>query len=187
MYNHFDNKNKAFGFCISSGTGSGTYSPTNEGFNFTSDAAAANMYVMEHEFIHAFQDDTYTGGTEQYGLGPNGPQDGFVNIEFEQALMNDMINYGNTTAFDLSSATQAQKDAYLLWINQVTSNGTTYPKLKPNGTSAEIADYNAFMSSYNSFLAAYNALSGNLNHSVALNLSPQALIKLFNNINRNCP
>ena len=187
IYNHFDNKNKSFSFCISSGPGSGAYSPTNESFNFTSNAAAANMYVMEHEFIHAFQDDSYTSGTEQYGLGPNGPKDGFVNIEFEQAVMNDMINYGNTTAFDLSSATQAQKDAYLLWISQVTNNGMTYPKLNPNGTTTEIADYNSFMSSYNSFLAAYNTLSGNLNHSTALSLSPVALIKLFNNINRNCP
>ncbi|MBB2143933.1 hypothetical protein GM921_00420 [Pedobacter sp. LMG 31464] len=186
MYNHFDNKNTSFGFCIGSGIGSGSYSPSNGGFNFTSDAAAGNMYIMEHEFIHAYQDDVYPNGTEQYGLGPNGPLDGFVNIEFEQALMNDMINYGNTTAFDFSGATQAQKDAYLLWINQTTSNGTTYPKLNPSGTTTEIAAYNTFMSSYNSFLASYNALSGNPNHSTALNLSPQALIKLFNNINRNC-
>jgi len=112
---------------------------------------------------------------------------GFVDIEFEQAVMNDMINYGSTIAFDLSRATQVQRDAYLLWIKQVTTNGTSYPKLNPNGTATEIAAYNTFMSSYNSFLSAYNAIPGNTNHSTALNLSPQALIKLFNNINKNCP
>ena len=187
MYNHFDNKNTSFGFCISEGQGSGTYNSTTKSFNFTSDAAAGNMYVMEHEFIHAYQDDTYAGGTAQYGWPNNSstPNAGFVNIEFEQAVMNDMINYGNTLA--LNGATQAQIDAYLLWINQVTSNGTTYPKLNHNGTAAEIAAYNTFMSSYNSFLSIYNAIPGNPNHSTALNLSPQALIKLFNNINRNCP
>jgi hypothetical protein len=54
MYNHFDNKNTSFGFCISEGQGSGTYNPSTKSFNFTSDAAAGNMYVMEHEFIHAY-------------------------------------------------------------------------------------------------------------------------------------
>jgi hypothetical protein len=186
MYKHFDDTNKAFEFCISAGLGSGTYSPTTGGFNFTSNEAASNMYVMEHEFIHAYQDDIYPDGTEQYGLGPNGPSPGFVNIEFEQAVMNDLINYGNTTAFEFSGATQTQKDNYLLWIKDITNNGTTYPKLTPGGTPTEVAAYNAFMSSYNSFLTEFNALSGNPSHSTALNLSPFALIKLFNNINRNC-
>jgi len=185
MYNHFVNNNKSFNFCISPGQGSGTYSPTTKTFNFTSDVAAGNMYVVEHEFIHAFQDDSHPGGTGQYGIINSNPNAGFVDIEFEQAVMNDMINPGQYFAFN--AGTQAQKESYKDWVDLVTNNGTTYPKLNPTGTAAEIAVYNTFMSSYNSFLSAYNAIPGNTNHSAALNLSPKALINLFNNINRNCP
>ncbi|MEJ5993681.1 hypothetical protein WG904_04545 [Pedobacter sp. Du54] len=70
-------------------------------------------------------------------------------------------------------------------IDDVTANGTTYPKLNSSGTSSEVSAYDAFMTNYNSFLSIYNNIS--VNSSTALNLSPTALIRLFNNINRTCP
>ncbi len=185
MYKHFDDTNKTFEFCIGAESGSATYNSATKSFNFTSNAAASNMSLMEHEFMHAFQDDTYAGGIGQYGLNTSTgvPNAGFVDIEFEQAVMNDMINYGNN--FVLLGATPQQQLDYQNWINEVTNNGTTYPKINPNGTITELAAYNTFISKYHSFLSIYNGVS--VNSSTALNLSPQALIKLFNNINRNCP
>jgi len=82
--------------------------------------------------------------------------------------------------------TSLQQAAYTAWINSVTNNGTSYPKLNPNGSTAEVSAYNSFISGYNSFLTAFNALTNNPYHSVVLNLTPQAFIKLFNNIDTNC-
>ncbi|SFH35259.1 hypothetical protein [Pedobacter insulae] len=188
IYEKFKTENRSFKFCISAQDGNASYGFT-KGFNFGSDLAAAQMNIVEHEFYHAFQQTVYPGGIEQYGRPENAPPNtlpnaGFVNTEFEQMVMNDMIN-GNYLAF--TNGTPSQKDLYEDWVKAVTNNYSTYPKLKPEGTPTEVAEYNNFMTSYNSFLAAFNALPNNPYHSTALNMQPYAIVNLFNHINRTCP
>jgi len=180
LYNYFGNQ--SFNFCITPGGYNVIFSPQTNTFTFSTDEVATPdlAILLEHEFFHAFQNAIYPGGTASYGqnavTGVNSP--GFVNIEFEQAVFNDIAT-GNYNAF--INGTQQQKTNYENWIKGLTANGTVYPKLAP-GSSA----YTTFINNYNSFLSQYNDLPNNVNSSPMINLTPQAFIDIFNNINPTC-
>jgi hypothetical protein len=174
LYNYFNGK--AFTFCITAGNYSDSFNPATNTFTFSTDAAATPdfAYLLEHEFFHAFQNSTYPGGINSYGS--NSP--GYVNIEFEQAVFNDIAT-GDNEAF--ANGTKDQQNSYSEWIQNLTSNGTVYPKLTPN-TSA----YKTFINKYNSFLQKFNAIPNNQYTSPVISLVPQALINLFNVVTPNC-
>ena len=180
LYNYFSGK--SFSFCISPGNYNVTFTPQSNSFTFSTDEAATPAFasLLEHEFFHAFQNATYPGGIATYGqnakTGVNNA--GFVNIEFEQAVFNDIAT-GNYGAF--VNGTSDQRKAYQTWINGLTEGGTVFPKLAP-GTPA----YTTFLNEYNAFLNQYNALPDNPNASPVINLTPQAFINLFNSVNPNC-
>ncbi|MCZ4224542.1 hypothetical protein [Pedobacter rhodius] len=93
--------------------------------------------------------------------------------------------HNSTTAFDIYG-TDGQKRLYELWIEELTNSGTSFPKFNANGTPAEVTAYNTFITKYNSFLSDFNALPNNPYHSDLLNLTPKAIVNLFNNIPSNC-
>jgi uncharacterized membrane protein YgcG len=174
LYNYFGGK--TISFCITPGNYNANYNPATGGFTFSTDqmATPANADLLEHEFFHDYQNATYPGGILPYGenttTGANNP--GAVNIEFEQAVFNDIAT-GGRSAF--TQGTPEQRTDYDSWISSLTNNGTVYPQLSP-GTAA----YSQFITSYNSYLSEYNNIPGNAYTSSIINLTPQALINLFN-------
>jgi hypothetical protein len=180
LYGYF--QNQSFTFCISAGNYNVIFDPTTNTFTFSTDEAATPAFadLLEHEFFHAYQNSIYPGGISPYGQNPSTGANGagFVNIEFEQAVFNDIVN-GSFNAF--INGTLTQKNSYESWVKGLTNNGTVYPKLTP-GTTA----YTTFINQYNSFLSQYNNLPNNPNTSPVINLTPQAFINLFNNVNPNC-
>ena len=167
-------------YCINSATiGNVNFNPTTGSITFSSNDAAspAFTYLLEHEYFHAYQNISYQNGVATYGKNPNtgAPNPGFVNIEFEQAVFNDVVNGGNQA---FVNGTQDQKNMYLSWLSQLTNNGTAYPKLSSSNTD--------FINKYNGFLNEYNSLSGNPYSSQVINLTPQAFINIFNNTNPTC-
>jgi hypothetical protein len=181
---------KIANFCIGSPSGGAAgYNPVTKAISLTTETADPTFsFLLLHEFFHAYQDDLYPGGTSQYSKeqSPGGAyiaKPGFVNIEFEQIVFGDIVN-GSRDAFAFHDGTQEQKDLYNVWINNLSSTGTAYPKLNE---SSNPSAYNQFISNYNFFLSQYNALPDNPNHSDIVNLTPQSLINLFNNTNPNCP
>ena len=111
------------------------------------------------------------------------PNRGFANIQFEQAVMADMV-HGNSTAFD-TYGTDQEVQAYLLWIGRLTDNHTAFPRFKPSGTPAEQLAYTNFLTTYNTFLIKFINLQGNPYHSELAGLTPLAL-NLINNIPLDC-
>jgi hypothetical protein len=172
-------RDRTFTVCISSNiTGSANISTTSNTITFSSAPYSTTPDVTLHEFFHAYQNSITPGGTSNYGMNAQGVKSsGYVDIEFEQAVFADIL-YNDGGAF-LYRGSQEQKARYNDWITSVRANG--YPKLTPNTTA-----YNDFINTYKSFLTEYNDLSGNPNHSTALNLNPVTLINIFNNINPNC-
>ena len=112
------------------------------------------------------------------------PNRGFANIEFEQAVVADMV-HGISTAFD-TYGTDQEVQAYLLCIGGLMDNHTTFPRFKPSGTPAEQLAYTNFLTTYNTFLTEFNNLQGNPYHSELADLTPLALIILINNIPLDC-
>lgn len=125
-------------------------------------AMAFMSKCLVYQRVIVFQDNSYIGGTARYGNNATTgvPNPGFVNIEFEQAVMNDIVNNGRT-AFDLYGTAQQKLD-YDAWLISITNNFTEYPNLNPNATSqADIDKWNTFSSKYNGFLTAFNDWPGN--------------------------
>ncbi|MES2060935.1 MAG: hypothetical protein V4456_03390 [Bacteroidota bacterium] len=180
LYNTIASGTSGYSFCISPGTGNATYNPGTKSINFTTDFAATFSNILGHELFHGYQDMYYPGGTTAYGrnaaTGVASP--GFSNIEFEQAVFNDILYKGENTAFH--QGTQAQQDAYRNWINTITNGSTSYPKLTV-GTTA----YNNFITQYNSFLTQFSTIPGGTYSGTTINLNPSALINLLNKSNCN--
>lgn len=180
LYAYFSKQ--SFTFCITAGNYNATSNVTNNSITFsTADAATPSFAdLLEHEFFHFYQNSTYPGGIASYGLNASTgvASAGFVNIEFEQAVFNDIAT-GGRQAF--AHGTPTQQNQYSNWIKGLTASGTVYPKL-----TAGSAAYTQFISNYNSFLIQYNAIPGNVNSSPITSLKPQALINLFNIVKPNC-
>jgi hypothetical protein len=182
LYNFFSDQ--TFSFCIGAGAGDSNayFSAANNSITFSSDIAATPAYadLLEHEFFHAYQNATYPGGTSAYGQNATTgiKSAGYVNIEFEQAVFND-ISTNRRQAFEDGSP--AQQEQYNTWLNGLTADGTVYPQLSPSSPG-----YTQFINTYNSFLSQFNDLPGNPYNSDIISLAPQALINLFNVVTPNC-
>ncbi len=167
--------------------GNAHFDPTTKEIDFTS-INAIRIDFLEHEMFHAFQDQTYGNAAFiSYGKPINSYYPpGYTDIEFEQAVFNDIVN--KTLTEGTHNSTDANYVAnYRDWISLITNNGTAYPKLNPNATNqADIDKYNSFINSYNSFMDQFKQVPGNPYYSPILHLTPNALINMFNSIDPNC-
>lgn len=184
LSSYFKTAHRQFKFCIGGIAENASYTPGTNNITFSTNFSASLPFILEHELTHAFQDALYPGGTQQYARVGGIPNRGFANIEFEQAVIADMV-HGSSTAFNIYG-TDPEIQAYLQWISGLTNNHTTFPRFKPAGTPAEQLAYTDFLTSYNSFLSKFNNLVSNPYHSELANLQPLALINLFNNIPLDC-
>ncbi|WP_293786036.1 hypothetical protein [uncultured Pedobacter sp.] len=184
LSSYFKTSSTQFKFCIENVSGNAQYHPGQNNISFSTNYAASRVDILEHEIYHAYQDKLYPGGTLQYSRINGVAQAGFANIEFEQAVITDIM-HGSTTAFD-TYGTLEQREEYTKWINELTILHTSFPRFNATGTPAEVAAYNIFITKYNSFLSEFNSMPNNPYHSNTLNLVPQAIINLFNNIPLNC-
>ena len=152
------------------------FDPASNTLSFKTDYTAGNVDIMAHEMFHAYQDDFY-GGTNQYG-GSGTP--GYVNIEFEQAVMADIMK-GFGTAFGFMG-TPVQRNDYQNWLIGITNNFTEYPNLTP-GT----AEYDTFMNGYFNQLNIFNSFSDNSYKGTVINtLEPKAMLNVLKSITNNC-
>jgi len=177
IFNFLSAKNFNITFCMNSQqAGNARYNPLTNSLTFTTLFTAGDSRVMEHEMFHAFQDDFY-GNMELYGS----QQPGYVNIEFEQALMADIAK-DYSSAFDIPNATQTQKTNYNLWrasiVNDFSRHGVPVP-----GS----ARYNTFMTNYFNQLNQFNSIPGNKYSSQIISeLKPDALYSILQNSNPTC-
>ena len=192
IYSVLKAANLKFGFCIDSTINTGRYSPSTKTLSYQSTFLTELVHLVGHEFIHAYQDYIYPNGTHQYGKGldnngqPNSIGDpGFVEIEFEQVVLNAI--FFNTNPFRLWDGTIDQEDQFDRWIVKFTNSRTEYPEFYPNGTPNQVAEYASFISEYNNFLQQWKDLPYNPYKSPPLALTPLALIDLLKNTNPICP
>ncbi len=179
VYHNLIDNHKSFYFCISnSGVGNGEYDPASRTITFSTDYAATNVYVLEHEVIHTYQDLVYPGGIQQYGrTGQNGlKKTGFVNLEFEQLVYSDIV-HGTYEAFEGDSfqGTPEQLSDYKDFINNYTNKNSSFDQLR-SGTE----EYNEFLDDFNTQLQQFKSIPNNPYNSNIANLKPQALINIFN-------
>ncbi|QHS54835.1 hypothetical protein GWR56_04465 [Mucilaginibacter sp. 14171R-50] len=179
LYKIIDQDGSGYTFCIKTGYGSASYSPTDKSISFTTDYAATRADILQHEMFHGYQDLYYPGGTAGYGKNSSTgiASPGFSNIEFEQAVFSDIVN-NEVVAFQ--NGTPEQQTSYRNWLAGLTNDFTSYPKLT-SGTT----DYNNFIEQYTSFLNQFNNLPNNPLSGPIINLDPKALINLFNQTNCN--
>ncbi len=177
IYSKLVGEGKSFTFCILNDfNGNAHYKPATKTFTFSSDMVATREDIFEHEFLHAFQDDAYPGGTTQYAV----LNAGYTDIEFERAVMSDII-HGTNEAFG-TTGTPEQRAAYLSWISNLTDDKHTYPKLTQNPNDPA---WISFIDNYNTYLTAFAQSSPYYSGSPIL-LRPLGLINLFNSANRDC-
>jgi hypothetical protein len=123
--------------------------------------------VLGHELFHVYQDTHYPGGIKQYQIGKE-PL-GFANIEFEQALFNDIVNrYPNA----MEKASTDIKQEYQKWLETITKNNTTQPKQ----FSDLLGKYNYFLEHFHKY-PPYNA------GIIHTSLLPNALLTFFSTSN----
>lgn len=179
-------KSKISSFCITDlgpNPPNARYNATTGEIDFESKYAATDLESLEHEMFHAFQDQTYGHATYlSYGtlLPGNVYPSGFIDVEFEQAIFEDIVNKTHYVTAHTNDANF--KTAYDTWINSLTNNGTSYPKLNPQ---TDITQYNNFITQYQSFLSQYQQIIGNPYYSPIANYTPNALINMFNAIDPN--
>ncbi|MGV3546031.1 MAG: hypothetical protein ACO1N4_03140 [Pedobacter sp.] len=175
IYNKVLAAGKKFGFCVDSNiSGNGSYNPATGNFLWKDESGIPVVGLFGREFFHGYQDTHYSGGTAQYNTGM---QNGFPNIEFEQALFNDILN-GSATAMG-SGVPSAIFNEYEAWIESITDNYTKYPKqFSDFGTdSNNVNKYYHFLSLFYQHSAYANM--GTVNNS----LQPSALLNIFNTSN----
>jgi len=94
QYDFLVSKGAKFGFCIDNNLSTlQSYNPQSRTFKFQDENTLNYSNFFEHEFFHGFQDFSISGGSAQYAArtSSGGYPDGYVNIEFETALYQDVI------------------------------------------------------------------------------------------------
>lgn len=177
VYRKVEASGKKIEFCINGQIeGSGAYSPITGNFLWKDSTYISNATVFRHEFFHVYQDAHYAGGTAQYNTGN---RTGYPNIEFEQALFNDIL-IGSEDAMGMgSSAPLNIVIEYRNWISTITNSNTQYPK-----------QFSAFGYDANNVNKYYYFLNLFYQHSLyvgigAINntLQPSALLNIFSTSN----
>jgi len=176
QYNLMIEKNAKFGFCTNSNSAvPQSYNPINESFTFANDFSFSFTNIFEHEFFHAYQDKFTTGGTNQYAVGTsNNYPEGYVNIEFETAVYQDITrDRTSQDAFVNPDVPQTIRTEYQNWLNTITANNTKYPKT--------MADFGG---QYFYFLEKFKQYSGYSNKgNIKYDLNPTSLLNLFSTSN----
>ncbi|MCF0075760.1 hypothetical protein LZD49_35145 [Dyadobacter sp. CY261] len=145
----------------------GIYSPSTRTITFKS-AADIDINVFREELFHAYQDVIY-GGTSQYS------NNGFSNIEFEAKLLRDMVGVMIGGAGVASTTVPPANNLdYLLWLNDITSGGTTYPN-----------SWSDLSSNYFNYLELFKQANPAYNKPTINTLNPDALLNAINS--SGCP
>lgn len=169
-------KGAKFSFCTNANIPSQqSYNTVSNAFNFQGDFAFSLTSTFEHEFFHAYQDKFLTNGTDQYARRTNGNYpNGYINIEFETALYNDITrDRSSQEALMNSNVPQSIKDEYINWLNNITTNNTKYPKT-----------FDDFNGQYFYFVDKFKQYSGYVNMgNIDYNLKPLSLLNLFSTSN----
>jgi hypothetical protein len=149
------------------------YRPSAKNLLFQNESMLTNASQFEHEFFNLFQDAYYTGGIEQYLTN------GFMNLEFEQALFNDISTgglpggYGPTAMGD--GAPVELKNEYRAWVESITKNYKTKPKA-----------FSDFQGKYDHFLEQFSLHSGYSTEKegkIRPGFQPNALLSIFSKSN----
>jgi hypothetical protein len=148
------------------------YRPSVKNLLFQNESMLNRSSQFEHEFFHLFQDAYYSGGIEQYN--PNG----FMNIEFEQALFKDISTGGLPGGFGPTAmgdgAPKALEDEYKAWVESITNNYKTKPKA-----------FSDFQGKYDYFLKQFSLHSGysSKEGKIRPGFQPNALLSIFSKSN----
>lgn len=174
QYEYMVSNGIKFSFCVNSNSPAyQSYNPINGGFQFQEENALKLSGTFGHEFFHAYQDAYLPNGTNQYAQG-NGYPNGYINIEFETALYIDLMRPGaDQTAFSKLGIDENVKAEYILWLNSITANNTTFP--------TTFADFNG---QYFYFLGLFKQHSGYSDMGNIINtMQPLSLLNLLSTTN----
>lgn len=157
-------RQKRFQVCLDTSPGAegAHYDPNNNVMYFGSTYYASFPEYVQHEFFHFYQDNFYQGGIGQFS------QVGYSNIEWEQALFND-IAHKRTVAFG-TSAPESLRNDYRNWIRSITSDFTTVPK-----------NYSDLGGRYFEFLEKWKVLYPKYNKPTKNDLLPDAMLSALKN------
>lgn len=164
VYQKIEASGIKIGICINPTVeGNGVYRPREKNILFPTDYLLGDIRIFRHEFFHVFQDVHYPGGIEQYY------ENGFPNIEFEQALFKDISSGAGDESAMGPSASIELKEEYRAWLKSITNNFNTSPK-----------QFSDFQDKYYYFLDKFHLQSpyagrGKINY----NLLPNALLNIF--------
>ncbi|MCF0075613.1 hypothetical protein LZD49_34390 [Dyadobacter sp. CY261] len=144
--------------------GLGAYSPANKTIMFPNTSAISPQTLME-ELFHAYQDNFYIGGTNQYVLS------GRQNIEFEAKLFRDIFGVlEGGTGFSSLTVGPQYNSQYFTWLMAITDNGTKVP-----------SDYSVISSQYFYWMDKFVQANPGYNQPGMLtlnNFTPGALLRI---------
>jgi hypothetical protein len=171
LYSKLEASGKKIGICVNDTVkGNAVYSPSSEDVLFKTESTLKDSRILGHELFHVYQDTHYSGGIRQYQTGE---ARGYPNLEFEQALFNDIVN--KTADAMGSGASQMIIDDYTEWLKRITNNYRTTPK-----------EFSDFQGDYNNFLwIFYLGSPYQYQGKVKSDLLPTALLTFFSTPNCN--
>jgi hypothetical protein len=168
IYQKIEESGIKIGVCINPTIeGMGAYRVNEKNVFFRDESMLKHPSIFRHEFFHVFQDAHYTGGTEQYH------PIGAMNLEFEDALFNDIIA-GAFPSSAMMSGTRELKEEYEAWIVSITNNFKTKPK-----------QFSDLQGKYDYFLNQFNQHSGYAGGDAKIRpgFQPNALLTIFSKTN----
>lgn len=171
IYGRVLTSGKKIGFCINTINGSGTYNALTSTITYGDELGLTRFLTLRHEFFHVYQDTYYTGGTSQYN---SGTRTGYPNLEFEQALFNDILDGSDNASAMGSTASNSDLVEYRNWVKSITNNNTSYP-----------TQFSDFGGQYYYFLNKFYAIANHYSGIgiVKSDLPPNALLNIFNTTN----
>jgi hypothetical protein len=113
-----DSKQKISDIVYNPNISGGGYNPTTKVLSFNNSQSIGSGTFQE-EFVHFYQDVYYPGGISQYL--------GYINIEFEAKLIQDIIcrMWGAGGSYFGEGANHGFE--YNMWIENITQEGTVFP------------------------------------------------------------
>jgi hypothetical protein len=168
LYKKIEASGKKIGFCINHTLiANAVYRPESEDVLFTTESTLGDDRVLGHELFHVYQDTHYLGGIKQYQTGK--VPVGFPNIEFEQALFNDIVNRKRDA---MNNGSGKIKEEYKDWLDTITRNNTTQPK-----------QFSDLLGKYNYFLEQFHKYPPYNDGIIHTSLLPNALLTFFSTSN----
>ncbi|GEM_PF-2485470 len=163
---------------MSGETNMGIYKPISREIVYNSGMYLVYSELFTHELFHAYQhQNAYGISFRDYSHGKAGN----INIEFEQIVFQDIsrrVKEGTTGIGEMfkqtgSAVGKDAKDKYIIWIEELTNGGTSYPNL--GNRSSFDSEFSQYLSNFKVY--GHTDYTGT---DIIPSIKPQALKGLFN-------